>query len=87
MNNGRRQHSGGGTSRMMREYHVRICERLGVKFPGPTRHERTSPILRPIKFCSELLEHRFGRHQIQMAPACILDCASGLRNIAAGPRC
>ena len=22
----------------MREYHVRICERLGVKFPGPTRH-------------------------------------------------
>ncbi|MCP4244037.1 MAG: recombinase family protein, partial [bacterium] len=24
-------------SRMMREYHVRICERLGVKFPGPTR--------------------------------------------------
>jgi hypothetical protein len=26
-----------GTSRMMREYQVRICERLGVKFPGPTR--------------------------------------------------
>src|SRR6516165_4956285 len=23
---------------MMREYHVRICERLGVKLPGPTRH-------------------------------------------------
>ena len=22
----------------MREYQVRICERLGVKFPGPTRH-------------------------------------------------
>ena len=22
----------------MREYHVRICERLGVKLPGPTRH-------------------------------------------------
>jgi len=21
----------------MREYHVRICERLGVRFPGPTR--------------------------------------------------
>ena len=21
----------------MREYHVRICERLGVKLPGPTR--------------------------------------------------
>jgi hypothetical protein len=25
---------------MMREYQVRICERLGVKFPGPTRHSR-----------------------------------------------
>ncbi len=37
MHNGRRQPSCGGTSRMMREYQVRICERLGVKFPGPTR--------------------------------------------------
>jgi hypothetical protein len=26
-----------GTSRMRRESHVRICERLGVRFPGPTR--------------------------------------------------
>ena len=26
-----------GTSRMNREVHVRICERLGVKIPGPTR--------------------------------------------------
>ena len=24
---------------MRRESHVRICERLGVKFPGPTRHQ------------------------------------------------
>ena len=37
MFNGRRQPSHGGTSRMMREYQVRICERLGAKFPGPTR--------------------------------------------------
>src|ERR1700675_914659 len=28
--------------RMMRDYQVRICERLGVKFPGPNRHQRTS---------------------------------------------
>jgi len=28
-------------SRMMREYHVRFCEGLGVKFPGPTRQLRT----------------------------------------------
>jgi hypothetical protein len=25
------------TYQEMREYQVRICERLGVKFPGPTR--------------------------------------------------
>ena len=37
MINGRRQPSLGGTSRMMREYHVRICEGLGVKLPGSTR--------------------------------------------------
>jgi hypothetical protein len=34
---GRRQLSKGGTSRMSREAQVRICERLGAKFPGPTR--------------------------------------------------
>src|SRR5580700_3449232 len=39
MFNGRRQPSRGGTSRMMREYQVRFCERLGVKFPGPTRQK------------------------------------------------
>jgi hypothetical protein len=38
--NGRRQPSFGGTSRMNREVHVRICERLRVKFPGPTRRLR-----------------------------------------------
>ena len=37
---GRRQLSVGGTSRMSREAQVRICERLGVQFPGPTRHSR-----------------------------------------------
>ena len=33
----RRQPSGGGTSRVSREAQARICERLGVQFPGPTR--------------------------------------------------
>ena len=37
---GRRQPSRDGTSRMNREVHVRICERLGVRFPGPTRQSR-----------------------------------------------
>ena len=40
MFNGRRQPSCDGTSRMTRECQVRICERLGVKFPGPTRQTR-----------------------------------------------
>jgi hypothetical protein len=39
MFNGRRQPSRGGTSRMTRECQVRFCERLGVQFPGPTRHQ------------------------------------------------
>src|SRR5208283_1294228 len=38
--NGRRQSSVDGTSRMNREVHVRICERLGVKLPRPTRQIR-----------------------------------------------
>src|SRR6516162_2599757 len=37
--NGRRQPACDGTSRMTRECQVRICERLGVKFPGPTRQK------------------------------------------------
>ena len=38
--NGRRQPSGGDTSRISREAYVRFCEGLGVKFPGPTRQSR-----------------------------------------------
>ncbi len=46
MKNGRRRPSCDGTSRMTRECQVRICERLGVKYPGPTRQSRPSH-LRP----------------------------------------
>src|ERR1700730_15665268 len=46
--NGRRQPSCGGTSRMTRECQVRICERLGVKFPGPTRPKEPSLEYLPI---------------------------------------
>ncbi len=46
MFNGRRQPSCDGTSRMMREYHVRFCEGLGVKFPGPTRQDSEKLITR-----------------------------------------
>ena len=37
---GRRQPSCDGRSRMNREVHVRICEGLRVKFPGPIRRRR-----------------------------------------------
>src|SRR5207245_7271363 len=43
MFNGRRQPSSDGTSRMTRECQVRICERLGVKFPGLTRQNLLLP--------------------------------------------
>ena len=33
-----------GTSRKMREYHIRFCERLRVKFPGPTRPNASEPL-------------------------------------------
>ncbi len=62
MFNGRRQPSHGGTSRMMREYQVRICDRLGVKFLGPTRQPRrfgrfrrmsvVTPIVLQKSFCT-----------------------------------
>jgi hypothetical protein len=50
MFNGRRQPSRDGTSRMMREYHVRFCERLGVKFPGPTRQKQRPSQPRHVSF-------------------------------------
>ncbi len=43
-----------GTSRMNREVQVRICEGLGVKFPGPTRRPR------PVAACVEAE----GRHRV-----------------------
>src|SRR6202035_4044638 len=53
MFNGRRQPSRGGTSRMMREYQVRFCERLGVKFPGPTRLvSRVTPVHTALRNCT-----------------------------------
>jgi hypothetical protein len=53
MFNGRRQPSCDGTSRMTRECQVRICERLGVKFPGPTRLvSRVSPVQTAMRSCT-----------------------------------
>src|SRR5258708_28169688 len=51
MFNGRRQPSCDGTSRMTRECQVRICERLGVQFPGPTRQTRRIDKLPTLAAC------------------------------------
>ena len=48
----RRQPSCDGTSRMTRECQVRICERLGVKFPGPTRQTEKSSLRVNVFRCS-----------------------------------
>ena len=56
MHNGRRQPSCGGTSRMMREYQVRICERLRVKCPGPTRQSlpmHSAPLPTNVRYASD----------------------------------
>src|SRR5262245_37858679 len=68
---GERQLSMDGTSRVSREAQARICERLGVRFPGATRPRgATSPGLldRPCEVCGSIglstiiLETRPGTH-------------------------
>ena len=45
----------------MREYQVRICERLGVKLPGPTRLvSRASPIHTAVRNCTRDEGRPFG---------------------------
>ena len=45
----------------MREYQVRICERLGVKFPGPTRLvSRASPVQTAVRNCTRDEGRPFG---------------------------
>jgi len=59
---GRRQLSRGGTSRVSREAQARICERLGVQFPGPTRRQCSQGTLISAQLC--LLEQLvLGRSQ------------------------
>ena len=42
---------GADTARRVRECQVRICEGLGVKFPGPTRHFRRIKPLPTLSAC------------------------------------
>jgi hypothetical protein len=45
---------------MMREYQVRICERLGVKFPGPTRQSRRFSTIRAMSAIPLIAAERHG---------------------------
>src|SRR6516225_11598634 len=71
MFNGRRQPSCGGTSRMMREYQVRICERLGVKFPGSTRPERRRSVQRHVRSwcCVKKTRKRHAVREMKVDPS------------------
>ena len=51
---GRRQPSGGGTSRVSREAQARICERLGVQLPGPTGRVTKNDSIGQAKLVAEL---------------------------------
>ena len=58
----------GGTSRMNREVHVRICGRLGAKFPGPTRQQETEP-------CQTGLRRALRKQRLRMPPGDYRYCA------------
>ncbi len=71
MFSGRRQPSCDGMSRMMREYHVRFCEGLGVKFPGPTRPvSRVSPVQTALRNCTRDEGGPFGFGDQELIPSC-----------------
>src|SRR5262245_18397541 len=49
---GGRQLSMDGTSRVTGDSHARFCERLGVRFPGPTRRRRETVVPTATKVAS-----------------------------------
>ena len=51
---GGRQLSMNGTSRVSREAQARICERLGVQLPGPTRRLAKGDAVGQAHFIAEL---------------------------------
>ena len=82
MKNGRRRPSCDGTSRMTRECQVRICERLGVKYPGPTRHSlpmHSAPVSNNVRYASDS-DHSRHESDLTRSAGCRLErCrASGM---------
>jgi hypothetical protein len=71
---GRRRPSTGGTSRVTGDGQARICERLGAKFPGPTRQQETE--LRPIGL-RRARESKPNSHREATATAPVLDSTRG----------
>jgi hypothetical protein len=61
---------------MNREVHVRICGRLGAKFPGPTRQEETEPRQTGLRRPGENLTHR---HREANVTAPLLDSTQSSR--------
>jgi hypothetical protein len=51
---------------MNREVHVRICERLGVQFPGPTRPSENVAM---VEMRSQLAIERAGLVTLHLQPA------------------
>jgi hypothetical protein len=93
MINGRRQSSCDGTSRMNREVHVRFCERLGVQFPGPTRHRRPRLLMPRVLECplrSALRRARRARGQAAAPPMADMNSRRVMLSMGAflfRPRC
>src|SRR5882757_6203080 len=69
---GRRQPSMGGTSRISREAYVRFCERLGVKFPGPTRRWETGRP--PVSTSAQPRLYRRFSASNSASPYCLVYC-------------
>jgi hypothetical protein len=74
-----------GSSRSMtRECQVRFCERLGVKFPGPTRHFRPSwsGLKRSLRSAMPSIAAEFTRHD-ESSPKCRVEMwRGGCKNIS-----
>jgi len=84
---GRRRPSTGGTSRVTGDGQARICERLGAKFPGPTRRQETGPSQTGLRWRGESqVEISTGRLQLLRLFSTLLSIARSDTFWACGSR-